>query len=72
MDRLSYIHRRMHGYDNTVECATMNALNVNIQWHCRIINSKHLIKSDKLITYVINDKTNNKGKIISILVNGLK
>ena len=31
MDRLSYIQRRM--YNNAVECATMNALNVNIQWH---------------------------------------
>ena len=35
MDRLLYIQRRM--YDNAVECATMN---VNIQWHCRVINYK--------------------------------
>ena len=38
MDRLSYIHRWM--YDNAVECATIDALNANIQWHCRVINNK--------------------------------
>ena len=38
MDQLSYIHRWM--YDNAVESATMDALNVNIQWHCRVINDK--------------------------------
>ena len=27
-------------YDNAVECATMDALNVNIQWQCRVINNK--------------------------------
>ena len=27
-------------YENAVESATMDALNVNIQWHCRVINDK--------------------------------
>ena len=38
MDRLSYINCWM--YDNAVKCATMNALNVNIKWHCRVISNK--------------------------------
>ena len=32
-------------YDNAVECATMNALNFNIQWHCRVFNNKDFIMS---------------------------
>ena len=27
-------------YDNAVERATMDALNVYIQWHCGVMNSK--------------------------------
>ena len=30
-------------YDNAVECAIMDALNVNIQWHSRVITNKHLV-----------------------------
>ena len=38
MDQLSYIHRWI--YDNAVQCATMDALNVNIQLNCRTIYNK--------------------------------
>ena len=33
----------MYDIANAVECTTTNALNVHIQWHCRVINNKDFI-----------------------------